>query len=800
MIEPLFEQIEHFGSGKLSTKDKVEIVTDVKGVLCDLGLDASLATDITTNTIPLQPLLGLTYRRRIATEDNIKLEGRGVYHDNIPVAGRKSIVYVKGVGNDQMLNCEIKPDSFSAFPNSTDRIMFDHMLTMSHHPRIIGTETLSWGFLEFIDASVVFAELAKKYGWKKIEDALEAGVTIPIGMLHFKELSSRMQDLLKQRIAETPHDYEKDFLNWKGNFVGLGSVGHIVPSDERFARIPNEEYIRTPIDRENAEKDYLRLKESSRWEVAGQTLRHLLDMGIVYSEESSHGQNLYTKGLMATGDNSDFVFLGDYKDGEITYMFFPKDFFNRTEQRVSLIYEQLRRYSGLTPLAYPVPDYSVSKDEVEMCQLKFWSEFLRGVAHPEAIKKIPQLMPALRDHINWAAAMLSVEQLESSQWDETARLRQNVFKKYDRFDAGLELEKKIAGNFPYNTIVDLYRYIASANDPLGVKSILKFLKTGDISLLKQDHKITPYLELIDSIGKISDSLAKDKLLYQLGELQRARNYEWLANPESNQMDLIDWFNNEHLELIENLIIGGRYEEAGMVMETLVIADSWRLAVDHPKPPFEPASLSYAMDLLDRFKDIKEIYSQVRYLQTLHRFGCYTSRGLIASVLLSKTKLDIVDYAYNANVSNPDWILHGILGKFIDDPKIRPILIKYIQDYENDFLRLLGTDDQSEASQIVANLEKMAESMQDFPELGFAHNAIMVNYYMERDQAKAEKYYAKALNYYETHYEKRKKEMGVQHDIWRTNLELARQKRRVAHALVIEECQSRGFEKIVKHYS
>lgn len=796
MTEHIFEPIDNFGFDKIPQGEKLKVITDTEAVLNDLGVNSQLAKDVASRTKYLQPLLSLVYRRKPTDEDNIKREGRGVYHDKIPVAGREAIVYVKGIGNEGLIEKIGKERPFPGFPGDTERLVFDHLLTLSQHPRILGTETLPWGFLEYINSCVVFAAEASKQGWTKMEDALEAGVTVPIGMVHFKELSAYLLDLLQRRIKETPHELEAKQLEWKGNFVGLGSVGQIVPSDTRLPRLPNEELEGIKPDSEL----FNELRDTEKYRTAGRTLRGLLKLGIAYSAESSHGQNLYDKGLLAQGDNSDLIFLGDYIDCEVEDLFYGKANLSGREQRQAVIFRQLNRHDGLTPLAYPVPKFGISWENVRDAQTKFWTEFLGGVAHPDAIAQIPRLAPILREQVNLATSILAVRKLESPQWDKIASERKRVLKKFDRVGASSELESKIESNLPsYSTLS--YRKMVSAEDVLGVQSMLKFLETGDLEHVRGDRRLGPYLQLAEAIYKIDDNGVRDGLLHQLGQLQLERDYSLVI--EGPNVDVIDVFNNRHIELVKDLVGRGQYEKATKAIDNVRTANHWRLSETHPHSEAEYLMHYYPARLLEKDADIDELYEQAKFFKLFFTFQNHTTPGLLSAVMMSETtqRIDIDHYASENKVSNPRMILMDTLGAVVSNPENRRGLSGYMQSYEDNLTRLLIAQSDNERQEALGALNLLPQSDigKQYPELAFVHNCTMAVYYTERDPSLAGEYYQKALSYYKIDYERRKKELGVEHDLWYTDNARAKRERQDAARRLKEKYSSLGFEKIASEY-
>lgn len=799
-VEPpnyIFQPIDSCGPGGNSQGEKIRLLTNTGEVLRDLGVNTKLANDVADKTAHLQPLLSLVYRRKPTIGDKISREGRGVYHDRIPVAGHEVIVYVKGIGNESLVEEVGNGNPFPGFPRDTERLVFDSILSFSRHPRILGTETLPWGFLEYINSCVVFATEAREQGWERIEDALVAGVTVPIGMMHFKELSQHMLTLLQRRIKETPYGVEARQLEWRGNTIGLGSVGQIVPSDKRLPRAPAEE-MPDAKTRVNTINEFI---DTEIYRTAGKTLRRLLKMGIAYSRESSHGQNLYDLGSLAQADNSDLVFLGDYIDCDVADMFDGPTALSGTEQREAIIYRMLDRHDGLTPLAYPIPSLGISWESIQEGQLKFWHEFLEGIVPENVISQIPPLVSILRKQVCLAVAVLSVRHLQCADWEALSSERKRILKKYDRVGACAELLGKIGSNLPsYSTLG--YRKLVDPSNTLGVQSMLAFLETGDKEHLEGNPQIGPYLRLSELIFSVTDPQVKGELLYQMGVIQLGREYDCIVRGPN--IDVIDVFNNQHIELFRKLIAAGQYERAVKAMEIIKAANNWRMGPTHPQSQAEYLMHYYPASLLAEDANIDELYEQVRFFELLLSFVGRATPGIFSAVLMSETKapIDVEAYAKKHGLSDPETILLAIIGSAVSNLEKRQSLYNYMESYEAALRELIvaQSDDEELARRGALSALSRSKIGAQYPELLFVHNCTMANYYSGCDQALAKEYYLKGLEYYRHEYERRKQELGIAHDLWYTDEVRARSIRAEASRRLAEKYSVLGLPKITSEYS
>lgn len=796
MTDYIFEPIDRMGVDQTPISEKIKLITDLEAVLRDLGVDPGLIDDVVKKTKYLHPLLYLVYRRKPTDEDHIKREGRGVYHDKIPVSGREAIVYVKGIGNEGLIEEIGSEKPFPGFPGDTERLVFDHLLTLSQQPRILGAETLPWGLLEYINSCVVFSAVASKYGWTKMEDALEAGVTVPIGMTHFKELSQYLSDLLQRRIKETHYEEDAKQLEWKGNFVGLGSVGQIVPSDRRLPRLPSEDMVDAAHTAEVTEV----FQDSEKYKTSGRTLRRLAEMGIAYSRESSHGQNLYDRGLIAQGDNSDLVFLGDYVDSEVEDFIEGKVKLTGREQRQAIIYRMLNRYDGLTPLAYPLPRFDISWDTIEEAQSKFWTEFLGGIAHPDAIAQIPRLAPVLREQLNLAASLLAVQRLEDPYWDEIAAERKRILKKHDKVGAYAELESNIESDLPSYVTLE-YRKKVSTKNVLGHQSMLKFLKTGDRAHIEDDPQLSPYLQLSEAIFNIEDEAKRDDMLYLLGKMQLGRAYDCVVS--GPHVELIYAFDNHHIELLRNLVNSGQYDKASKAMDILIQIGLWRLDVTYPHSEAEYVRHYYPYRLLEKDVDIDELHEQVKFIELCLQCIRRTTPEPLYSAMMRETtqRVDINLYASENSVSKPRMIMMATIGAAVDTPELRYRLSGYIQSYNDTYMRLISAKNDDERQAALKSLHSLPQGKiaELYPELVFAHNCTMAVYYNGSEPALAGDYYQKAIEYYASDYERRKKELGIQHDLWYTDPAGAIKRQKSEKKRLQNKYLSLGLTKIAFEY-
>jgi hypothetical protein len=211
------------------------------------------------------------------------------------------------VGNVDVLN-DPCPSEYPGFGRNS-KLFIDELtgINASSHPRIIGTETVLWGALEFVTAASIFADLVEELNIKSLEQARKLKLTIPIGVAKFEGLSNFEAREINQFVKNSCHEpTEQKSALWQGNFMGLGSVALEVPSNKRMQNSPNL------VDFRAQEKfNYQKRTNLSNIYTLCKTLQNLLRIGYIYSNSSSHLQNIYAKpgSHCAQADNSDILHL-----------------------------------------------------------------------------------------------------------------------------------------------------------------------------------------------------------------------------------------------------------------------------------------------------------------------------------------------------------------------------------------------------------------------------------------------------------------------------------------------------------
>ncbi|MFC1727480.1 hypothetical protein ACFL0Y_03070 [Patescibacteria group bacterium] len=774
-------------------------VVDSQAILSDLDLDPNLLQDLTEKTQHLIPLGSLTYNRPLTKREGEDTEGRGVYHTDIPIGNRKVTVYSKGIGHHKLMERE-QNGSALGYSGNPQVLVFDSLIYDRQHRRILGTETLEWALLEHVHACVIFAALASEHNWESLEDALEANVTVPVGMFHFDKLSQRQKELLQARITQTPYEADAKQLSWPGNLNGLGSVSLIVPTNRRLPVWPDEEFF-TPRKRQ---EEYDKFKDPSQWETGGRTIRTMLELGLVLSYSSSHGQNMYPVGFMGNADNSDIVFLGDYQEREVDNPFGEGIITcGELEQRAALVFDQITRHYGLVPLAHPVPEHGVSWECVAEAQSNFWQEFLKDIAHPKAIETIPHLIPFIRTQINMAASVLTTQALHSEKWNKLAQVRNDVLDKHDNHGAKEQLEYSIEGRLSIEHSYLPFMQILSEEDRFGARAVHQFLLDGDIEQLQESEALQPYLRLYDAVWKIEDQEQRDRLLRQVSLLEIKRSHETMVIYRI-PFDIIDAFDDKHIDLVTDLVEQGETEQAIRTTESLRMMKEWRLIGNHPNSPLEPAEHYFASQLLKDKADIDEVYEQVKFFDSLHTLAGNCVRGSKSLELMPEAELDVSGWASKNELGEPVGLIMNVVGSFIEDSRQRKQLTNHIGKYNQVLKELVKAETLEERDEAMAGLEIMPEELgEEYPELAFAHDCTMTVYHLMRGSSPAEEVrqcYERALAYYTDHYESRKRQLGIEHDLHFQDRERYLEFREAESARLHTRYQDLGFDKIALLYS
>lgn len=239
-------------------------------VINHFGLNKNLLDQISRLSKSVSPLSRMVFSNDAVDTilDQVhKGEGRGTYHRD----GDGNVIYVKGTGNRSLLE-----DQNNGFPGKTSSLL--HKFS----PRAMGASDMVENVIEYVNAYIVFAGVAQERGWVELNNAVEAGVTVPLNLVEFDELSTRTAELWnesKERKGKYPS------VGWN-SLGGIGTISMLVPSDERVSNhIFNNFVEREPIDSQLLNPEYVA--------PVCRSIRELLKMGMIYYYDGFHAQNFF---------------------------------------------------------------------------------------------------------------------------------------------------------------------------------------------------------------------------------------------------------------------------------------------------------------------------------------------------------------------------------------------------------------------------------------------------------------------------------------------------------------------------
>jgi len=362
----------------------------------------SLIDSTVAYTQQVTPMLGL-----IGGEPNSDREGRGNYFDvPVPKDPKKSeeenrnnkeqaILYTKGSGNKILLNGEREYPGFSDLEADKDivsDIVSDEDINRVFHdypepgivPRTKGAASFDSCRNEFINAAVVFAETVKRKGaedegWTDVAQAVDAGVTIPVGVLRLPKLSEHQWDQAQKELDKL--DKSSEEYKFYSNPINkdLAIVGLIVPNNKRRSRKDENGWYEQSLDKEVVL-------------TTARTLRGLIDNGMVHHRLSAHAQNIYTKGFMAQADNEDLVFLGDCKSDT---------------EKETLISEALSAELMPSFRGWVIPPDEALK--IQEIRKVLFTELLKGIVSEDVVDQLTDSISSNPQEVRSTIARLFVE-------------------------------------------------------------------------------------------------------------------------------------------------------------------------------------------------------------------------------------------------------------------------------------------------------------------------------------------------------------------------------------------------------
>jgi hypothetical protein len=756
---PLFDLIDKQGNPETPTEQKLERIFDVGDLLLSQGVESTLVADVVNTAEQLGPLGALTLARRPTAQERTFFEGRGSYHTGLPVADRLATLYNKGTGSEQTFD---KPAGlFTGFPSQADKLFFDG-LTVAQHPRMTGTETVRWALMEAVNAGYIFAYLAKREHWTGVEQAIDAGVTVPLNVMHFKELSCYLGDLLTERKNAEIHPLDEKALNWDGN-KALGSVSMIVPDHVRIAGGIDSD-INTVVKR---------LINPEVAQTAARTLRTLLEAGFCYSSSSSHGQNLYKSGLMGQADNSDLISLGDYRGRRIEW---SKDAYGLPTyktataegQRATLLFYQLESDGLLTPKCAPIVSDGIRTtwEQTLDTQQAFWQELLGQSVAPEALNQMLRYMPLMRTEFNIAAALLLLDAHDDSDWESLADAKRATLAEYETaFGVLTEYDAKVQSNLhEIDTLqYDLHDMVESGK--LLSLPIINYLRTGNEDFLLNEPILQKATKLIHTLEAMADPDLRDEVLCLCAAQFASRNTMRL----DREPDLVTLFEGRHYDLLNDLLSDGRTEDAKTVLQTLSLTTNGAIRGNVSiERDCEVNTHKFPRLLLEKNAPYQEILQKAQFEYLIDDLGqnAYSGGqsflGIIRGIFDSEDEnrpLSVTETAEAAGFPPPRAILKAVAYSMIDSEADRHAIIEGLQTYAEKLQAAEQIEDESSAEYLGAldELDAQATAIGAiYPELELAHNSTFAGRCAKTDPIRAKAYFERAMAYYQTLYAERAK--------------------------------------------
>lgn len=462
----------------------------------------------------------------------LKQEGRGIYvqaaEPGLEKSDRK--IYIKGTGSALAFNLrdEIKNEAllepawaeFPAFGGTKRSVFFDNvgMAGFSSHPRTLGTETNSWGKLEFVGAAAVLNALVKKYALTDIKEIRDRGLTIPIAVTNFPKLSKLVKNAVATLQEEATSENERSQLSWSGNQDGVGSVALEVPSDKRISLSTGS----IPLLDGQGSVIHLPREHCAK---LGKTFKELLSLGYLYSAGSSHKQNIYdADSTCPQADNSDLICLGSLPKSKECF----GEQVDLPEQlsTLSLITASLDREFDLNLEANPQMLYN--KESLEAREA-FWAELFPKMPQ-ERLKKLLDLMPLLAEEIKLVAAQRLYSETKSGDWRSNGETLDKALSQSSELKE--EYVKRVEGHISVFALKRIEDKIEEKD--LQLSNIEKFFASGEESLLSEIPGLTQYQDLLKNLDSVSATI-KTKVLHSICRINSAahiggqRKQFWLDN-------------------------------------------------------------------------------------------------------------------------------------------------------------------------------------------------------------------------------------------------------------------------------
>jgi hypothetical protein len=489
----------------------------------------TIFSELDKETKRLLPLGKMILNRKPNSDEASQSEGRGIRIRARVKDQTFANIYTKGTGARTRFD-EGFDTSLPVEDGLTEKKIYFDDLRFNNHPRIQGTETISWGYMELINCFMLFTSLAEKYNWQNLDDCLAAQISIPLFLNYFPNVTAKINnnlEILKDYLNKQKEVYntitqaslndkameemeEIDLkiknIEWSGN-DHLGSVSSIVPSNTRLSDYSNES---TPNKEEVFHKN---IRQSTIASNIGKTIRNMIDVGISMSSSSSHYGNMYVavESECSIADYSDFVFLGEYSLNE----------------QISLVMDTFKPVDGFSPPIRTRQEYGYGITECKTAARSFLCTLLKDIVLDSKLDFLTDCYLHEFDETRFVISSLLVNHCQKQNWTKITEARRRIVSDPKNQDYSLETElnNKVKTNLNTSTlqqvislqnnqgvVKELQDYLIAQDDTIPViPSIEEYYQIEELSK-KYPQTIEQYLEYKDS------TLETPKITLNSGEI------------------------------------------------------------------------------------------------------------------------------------------------------------------------------------------------------------------------------------------------------------------------------------------
>lgn len=711
-----------------SSSRELDLV-DLTLLLKKTGVPHKIANEVKQFVDQVKGDLTETYSPNLTQEQiaSIESEGRGFYRKhsvNIPGTSHSASVinYIKGTGAKNLV-LSAKHDFLVGYPHNSNQLFFDDTRSISGHPRIFGTETQLWGMHEHINSALVFSHYIREFGLSNIKEIVEAGIPIPVGIENQPDLSIYLQNLLSKKYLETKNELERKNLAWFGNWQGLVTVATLVPGTHRFPRVVDIRDV--PLStRPEKLRDFV---NSEKVKYLGKTIATQLKIGIVFSQTSSHGQNIYDapQSSLPLADYSDLNFLGVYQDKyKQLYSDVPPIFFSQIDYQTYAVYSSIRRQDGLRPLSRPILEYGVTYDQVVKSNQIFWTEVTKGMGliSDNRLALAGIYFPQYFEYVIATQHIKNLTLDQKKSWQLTAKLQ---LKTMEDLDLPGRLTEVLEDRNSLNVSEYLIHNSRGIKESDTLRDLTHYLKTGnDEALLKnKDNGVIARLALV--IDQIRPVDVRDVLAENLIALQAERDFDYLEEISSLEYkhDFIFLFENKHLDRVLNFVQSKNYKAATSLLTALLSLKQISNVDEadlHPENHDANIEMEYAMRLLEADQtEFDELSDQIKYFK-LTRSLFASAAGSVMFEVFSSDQVGPFKLIEKEGLMHPRDLIINIMGMWYKDKRVR----KFVQEYLNYYTEIVDQNQifkEADYQTVLDKLDDLAEEMADsMPMLTIAH--------------------------------------------------------------------------------